>query len=386
MTFILGFGSALPPLRIDRDSAAHYAGLVSCTTVEERRKLGILYRRTGIGHRGSVLLERQPEPADGTVPNVDQSFYPPAESAEDRGPSTEIRNRRYEFEAPSLAREASLRALRDGNLHPTKITHLITVTCTGFSAPGIDISLIDELGLSPETERIQIGFMGCHAAINGLRVARGLIAAEPAARVLLCCVELCSLHYQYGFDANRIVSGALFADGAGAVVLAGVDALGDSANGADISAVDPFPLRRRTRSEVTATGSYLVPDSRDAMSWRIGDHGYEMTLSASVPEWILSHLGGYLRSWLQRQGESIESIGGWAVHPGGTRILAAVEQALSLPAEALQTPRAVLSEHGNMSSATMLVILESFARQGQPKPWLMLGVGPGLEIEVALIR
>lgn len=381
MAEILGIGTALPELRIDRDRATEYASTVSCTSPEERRKLSVLYRRTGIGNRGSVLLE------SGPGREVVQSFYPPAESASDRGPSTEDRNDRYAAEAPRLAVDAATRSLWEAGVDACEVTHLITVSCTGFRAPGVDIELIDGLGLPPGVERVQVGFMGCHAAINGLRVARGLIAAEPDARVLICCVELCSLHYQYGFDANRIVSGALFADGAGAMVLAS-GAVSSAENGRLTRASvagreDEFAA---TGDRLVATGSYLVPDSRDAMTWRVGNHGFEMTLSAKVPELILNHLAEYMRAWLGRHGESIDAIGGWAVHPGGARILTAVEQSLGLAADALATPRRVLTEHGNMSSATMPIILDSFRRTAQEKPWVMLGFGPGLEVEVALIR
>jgi predicted naringenin-chalcone synthase len=122
------------------------------------------------------------------------------------------------------------------------------------------------------------------------------------------------------------------------------------------------------------------------MTWRIGDNGYEMTLSARVPGLIEAHLKNYLSNWLAEQGETIESIQGWAVHPGGSRILSATQQALDLCDEDLETSRGVLSDHGNMSSSTMLFILNRFAKAGRPKPWVMLGFGPGLEIEVALIR
>ncbi len=122
-------------------------------------------------------------------------------------------------EAPELAYRAAAAALASSGLAADEITHLITVTCTGFNAPGIDIALIDRLGLPRTTERIQVGFMGCHAAINGLRAARGLVAANPDAKVLVCCVELCSLHFQYGDDTDLIVSNALFADGAAAMVI-----------------------------------------------------------------------------------------------------------------------------------------------------------------------
>lgn len=381
MAEILGIGTALPKHRIDRERAAEYASTVSCTNLEERRKLSVLYRRTGIGNRGSVLLESGPGGA------VVQSFYPPAESASDRGPSTEDRNDRYAAEAPRLAVDAATRSLRQAGIDASEVTHLITVTCTGFSAPGVDIELIDGLGLAPGVERIQVGFMGCHAAINGLRVARGLIAAEPDARVLICCVELCSLHYQYGFDANRIVSGAIFADGAGAMVVAGGPvSSAEPGRPGRASAVGRADGLAATGDRIIATGSYLIPASRDAMTWRVGNHGFEMTLSAKVPELISAHLAEYLRAWLGRHGEFVETIGGWAVHPGGARILTAVEQALGLAGDALATPRRVLTEHGNMSSATMPIILDSFRRTAQAKPWVMLGFGPGLEVEVALIR
>jgi predicted naringenin-chalcone synthase len=212
--------------------------------------------------------------------------------------------------------------------------------------------------------------MGCHGSINGLRAAEGLVAANPGACALVTCVELCSLHYQYGYNADRIVSGALFADGAASAIL------------------KPEPTRAPETlvGGLIATGSCLVPDSRDAMTWIIGDYGYEMTLRATVPGLIEEQLLAFLEPWLEAHGHSIASIGGWAVHPGGARILTAVEKAIDLPSAELEVSRSILAEHGNMSSATMMFILERFAHESRPKPWLMLGFGPGLEIEVALIR
>ncbi len=360
---ILGIGTSVPKFRVDHRTSAKFAEQTSCVDASQSRKVNALYRRTGIEHRGSVLLEE--DPGNHLV----NDFYPPAVSPDDRGPSTKSRNDRYGAEAPALAAEAASEALRRSRIAAEEITHLVTISCTGFNAPGIDIALIDQLGLPATTERIQVGFMGCHGAINGLRAARGLVAVSDRAKVLMSSIELCSLHYQYGLNSDQIVSNALFADGSAAIVMG---AGGPNAEGG------PGTLQ--------ATGSCLVPESRDAMTWRIGDNGYEMTLSAQVPSLIEQHLESYLSHWLAEQGESIESIGGWAVHPGGARILSAVESALRLQPEALAVSRAVLADHGNMSSATMLFILDRFASLGQPKPWLMLGFGPGLEIEVALIR
>ncbi len=359
---ILGLGTAVPRYRLDCQTSARFAEITSGIGAARAKQVTALYRRTGINNRGSVLLEAHPEK------KIVNDFYPPAENPEDRGPTTKCRSDRYSLEAPALAEDAAAKALHSSGVSSDSITHLVTVSCTGFSAPGIDIALIDRLGLPRTTQRVQVGFMGCHGAINGLRAGDGLVAANTNAHVLICSVELCSLHYQYGHETDRIVTSALFADGAASVVL-GENPQSDDAIG--------IPK---------ATGSYLVPDSRDAMTWQIGDNGYVMTLSARVPDLIQGYLPDFIEQWLAGQGESIASIGGWAVHPGGVRILSAVESALDLPSDALATSREVLADHGNMSSATMLFITERFLQQNRPKPWLMLGFGPGLEIEVALIR
>ena len=205
---ILGVGTATPKFRVNCLASANFASKTSCVDAKQSRKVEVLYRRSGIEQRGSVLLEEAPGE------EVVNDFYPPATMLDDRGPTTKSRNDRYATEAPVLAKDASLGALLSSGLSPDEVTHLVTVSCTGFNAPGIDIALIDQLLLPATTERIQVGFMGCHGAINGLRAARGLLAADPDANVLVCCIELCSLHYQYGWDADRLVSNALFADGA----------------------------------------------------------------------------------------------------------------------------------------------------------------------------
>jgi len=372
---ITGIGTAVPQYQANSKASATFATKISCATTAESRKVQALYRRTGIDQRGSVLLEEH------AVSDIVNEFYAPAENTQDRGPGTKVRNDRYRSEAPALAKRASSAALQASGLMSEEITHLVTVSCTGFNAPGIDIALIDELELPYTTQRIQVGFMGCHAAINGLRAANGIVAADKDAKVLMCCVELCSLHYQYGMVTDHIVSNALFADGSAAIVVEGGGHQADPSSSIDL----PHNTSSRLGS-VDATGSFLVPKSRDAMTWCIGDNGYQMTLSAKVPHLIEEHLAAYLSDFLQQHGESLGSIGGWAVHPGGSRILSAVENALALPDDALATSRSVLADHGNMSSATMLFILERFAAKNQPKPWVMLGFGPGLEIEVSLIR
>jgi predicted naringenin-chalcone synthase len=334
---------------------------------ESGRGLEALYRMSSVKRRGSVLLESDALSSDDSP--LDQSFYPKAESPDERGPTTGQRNRRFAQESLPLAKSAAVEAIAEANVDPSKITHLIVVTCTGFYSPGLDVQLIDQLGLSLETQRVQVGFMGCHAAINAMRVARGLIAADPDSIVLLVCVELCTLHYQYGWETDRVVSNAIFADGAAAMVISGSENAND------------YQLPK-----IAATGSKLIADSEDAMSWNIGDHGFEMTLSAEVPGIIETQLLPFLTQWLARQNLTIRDIAGWAVHPGGPRILRSVQTALQLTDDDLAASRSVLANHGNMSSPTMVFILSEFAKANTARPWLMLGFGPGLEVEVALIR
>ncbi len=334
---------------------------------ETVRALPALYRMTAVEQRGSVLLE----PCETHKGNVTQTFYPEARGETCSGPTTEARSLRYAELATPLAVRASRAALENAGTDSSAITHLIVITCTGFYAPGVDIELIEQLGLSTETQRVQVGFMGCHGAINGLRVAQGLLAAEPSAKVLMVSVELCSLHFQYGWDTDRVVSNAIFADGAAAIVLESTSLL---FNGA------------REHPRLVATGSKLIPDSRDAMSWRIGDHGFQMTLSAEVPGIIEAKLRDYMEGWLCRSDLAVGDIRGWAVHPGGPKIVRATQDALGLSDDAVGVSREVLSQHGNMSSATMLFIIRRFIELSIPRPWVMVGFGPGLEIEVALLR
>jgi predicted naringenin-chalcone synthase len=252
-------------------------------------------------------------------------------------------------------------------VRPDRVSHLVTVSCTGFVAPGLDAHAIGALGLLPTIRRTHVGFMGCHGALNGLRVAHGFFGAQPDARVLLCAAELCSLHLQYGWEEGQVVANALFGDGAAAAVLG-------SPHGA-----------RRAPWSVAANGSTLFPDTEETMTWRVGDHGFEMTLSPRVPALIASDLGPWLAAWLAEQGLAPGDVRTWAVHPGGPRILDAVEEALGLSRDDTRVSREVLAEHGNMSSPTLLFITDRLMRAGAPAPCVALGFGPGLVAEVALL-
>jgi predicted naringenin-chalcone synthase len=200
---------------------------------------------------------------------------------------------RYELEAPRLARQAAAQALARAEWPAASIDHLITVSCSGFASPGFEFSLIQELGLRPDVSRTHIGFMGCHGALIGLRSAGMFARAEPDSRVLLCAVELCTLHQQYGFNQERIVANGLFADGAAAVA------------GQVVPRFDPGwgVFRHET---------LMLPDSAQCMGWRIGDHGFEMKLTPEVPEVIGRNLRGWLDGWLAEVGLRREAVPTWA--------------------------------------------------------------------------
>jgi predicted naringenin-chalcone synthase len=198
-----------------------------------------------------------------------------------------------------------------------------------------------------------------------MRVAQAFGESNPEARVLLCAVELCSLHYRFNWDPDRFIGNLLFADGAAALACGPGD---------------------RDQWRVVATGSCLVPDSTDAMTWRIGDHGFEMTLSPRVPDLIHDHFTGWLAQWLAQHGTTSDEIDHWAVHPGGPRILTAVEQTLGLDPAATALSREVLSTSGNMSSPTILFILDRLRQKGATGRCVALGFGPGLVAEAALLE
>lgn len=359
-----GIGTALPPHRLTQDDAVELHTTFCRIDDRRARTLRALYRRSGIEARHSVLLAGSAGPLEGR-----QSFYPPARDELDRGPGTAERMAAYERLAPPLATTAARRALDAAGIDPGDVTHLVTVSCTGFVSPGVDSAIIEGLGLGRGTERTNVGFMGCHGALNGLRVARAQVLQDPEAVPLVCAVELCTLHFSYGWDPDMLVANALFSDGAAALV-------GRMEVGRRRGPGAPW--------RIASTGTWLMDDSADAMTWRVGDHGFRMTLSARVPDLIETHLLGWLTTWLAGNGLDVDDVRSWAVHPGGPRILSSVERTVGIEPEQTAAARAVLSECGNMSSPTILFILERMRSEGAHLPCVALAFGPGLAVEAAL--
>jgi predicted naringenin-chalcone synthase len=375
---LLGIGTATPPGVNQTDAVAIAQGF-ACETEIQRAWLKRVFLRSDVRERGTVL--QQPGASD--FESV-RAFYPPAAIAGDRGPATSVRMERYAREAPPLAERAASEALRTAAVAPASITHLITVSCTGFIAPGLDYEMITRLGLRPTVRRTHIGFMGCHAAFNAMASAREALGADPDARVLIVCVELSTLHFAYGWNPERLVANALFADGSSACVVGRPSSIPAPAP----TAGAPDSPAGKAAWRLLETASLLLPDSREAMTWRIGDHGFEMSLSAELPALIANHIRPWCDAWLGELGLGVADIDHWAIHPGGPRILSSAANALGIPLAATAISQQTLADHGNMSSATLLFLLRQLASQAGPEPayCVAIGFGPGLMAEGLLLE
>lgn len=292
-----------------------------------------LYAESGIARRHSVL-------ADYTCDDPAAFAFFPANWALDPFPTTAERMVVYRESSVDLGAEAARRALADASIAPGDVTHLVISTCTGFFSPGPDVLLLRRLGLQPTVARTVIGFMGCNAAFNGLRTADDIVRSNADAVVLQVCVELCSLHFQRDDTSETLVANCLFADGASAAVWA--------ADGA----------RPDGHASLLGTCSAVHDDSLDQMGWRIGDHGFVMTLTDAVPNTLARAIHPFVRSLLDRSRTGPDRVAGWAIHPGGRRIVEGIGRALELDEPDLASAYGVLRDYGNMSSATIFFVLQ----------------------------
>jgi len=300
-----------------------------------------MMQRSGIGRRFTVLTDDGSHEVEGTFYGAEQP------------PSTHQRMAVYAREAPELALSA-IRGL--GELGD--VTHMVVASCTGFTAPGLDQVLARRLGLAPTVERVVIGFMGCYAGVTALRTAGHIVRSDPAARVLVVAIELCSLHLQPTDRLDRLMAMAQFADGCAAAIV--------TADGPGLALGEGL--------------SMTLEDSHDLITWTIGDTGFAMELSGEVPGRLASALADAEVANAVTGGEEIGAIEAWAVHPGGKSIVDAVERGLGLPPEKVAASRAVLQDYGNLSSASVLFVLERLMKE-RPATGIALAFGPGLAME-----
>ncbi|WP_433314798.1 type III polyketide synthase [Micromonospora chersina] len=341
---IAGLGTALPPSTAQDELwagffAKHFSGTTRALAERIFANSGVTRRQAAV----NPLLE-------------DVSEWP-----------TERRMRRYQVEALPLGKEAVGRALTAAGLDAGDIGLFVVCSCTGYATPGLDILLARDLGMAPDTQRMFVGHMGCYAALPGLGAASDFATARGRPALLLCA-ELTSLHIQppgARVDTQQIVSHALFSDAAVAAVV--------------VPGGRGYALREVTSVTDTSTA--------DHMTWDVTDTGFRMGLSPKVPQVLSRHVRGLVDDLLARHGWQRSEVDGWAVHPGGPRILNVVERELALPPAALAASRATLDEHGNCSSPTVLLILDRLGRaETPPERVVMLAFGPGLTLYAALLE
>ena len=356
-SYITSIGTANPKYQVNQQEVLRFMMQAHQLSASEARKLQVLYRAAGIQSRYSVIEDYR-SPAQN-------SFYPDNQLLEPF-PSTGQRMQLFQQEALPLCLEASKKAL--STTPATSITHLITVSCTGMYAPGLDIELVDQLGLNTYVERTGIHFMGCYAAFNAVKVAHAICTADEEANVLIVCVELCSIHFQKRKTEDYFLSNALFGDGAAAVLVKGKPDSG-------------------INFETSAFYNDLYRNGHDDMAWKIGDFGFEMRLSAYVPDCIESGIRSLVQKLRQRSG--VDKFDYYAIHPGGKKILQVIEHELGIKKAENFAAHEVLTHFGNMSSPTVLFVLKTIYKHLQEgddgKNILGLAFGPGLTLESMLL-
>lgn len=320
-----------------------------------------LYSQSGIESRYSVLSDFNESSGNSFFVNGTGTLHEQ---------STSHRNDMYAKKVKPLFLEVGEKLLEDSpHISKEDITHVITVSCTGFYAPGPDIELVQGLGLKDSTQRFNIGFMGCYAAFPALKMADAFCKADPDAVVMIICAELCTLHFQHRTEVDHLLSASVFGDGAAGVLVS-----------AKKSPKQSF--------EIQSFETTLISEGKKDMAWNIGNNGFEMILSTYVPEIIEQNIEHLIQSLLQKMKINLSDIDYWAVHPGGRSIIDKVQSALGLESHQVEASRNTLANYGNMSSATVLFVLKNLWDQQlkSNQSIIPIAFGPGLTVESALIK
>jgi predicted naringenin-chalcone synthase len=327
---------------------------IYASTETDKRKLRFLYQQSGIKQRYSVI-------ADYSRLIEDWKFYPQTENLEPF-PSLEQRMMIYNKQAPLLSVDA-IRSCLNHDHDSKKITHLITVSCTGMSAPGLDLQIVELMDLEKNIFRTSVNFMGCYAAIHALKIADAICQTDPQALALIVCTELCTLHFQREATSDNITSSLLFGDGAAAVLI--------SSNEYEHEGLflDNFY-------------SEIIPKGKRDMAWELSSHGFLMTLSGYIPDLIEEDFAKIVDRSLKKEAISKDEISHWCIHPGGKRILEAIHKSLEFRNGQLAASYKVLNEFGNLSSASILFVLkEMLHSKKEIKKLFGAAFGPGLTVE-----
>lgn len=360
---ITAIGIANPAFKRPQAETAELIAIALNLKPAEKRILKSVYKATGIEYRHSVLSDYCKSPGEF-------NFFPNQPDAP--FPSTASRMTIFKDNALALA----LQSIQDcvssiDNFDLTCITHLITVSCTGMYAPGLDIEIVQHLKLNPSTKRTAINFMGCYGAFNALKVADAICLSRENANVLVVCVELCSIHFQKNMSLDNIISNSIFADGAACVLVQSKPEVNKYFN------LENFH-------------NDLLPQTSNEMAWTIGDQGFDIVLSTYVPDIIKSGISDFTNNLLSQFDMRLSDIDYYAIHPGGVKILEACESALNITKEDNKYSYEILRNYGNMSSATILFVLKALwddiDNKGHNKHIFSCAFGPGLTLESMILK
>lgn len=358
MAEINSIGVAVPKYcHSQNDILAYMQGIYQLDKLG-KRKLSFLYSQSGIRQRHSVI-------PDFGLPPEQWTFVPADHSQE--FPDIDHRMQMYQNFALPICLEAIENCIKD-HCHISAITHLITVSCTGMSAPGLDLDIMEALDLSPNLFRTSINFMGCYAAIHGLKIAKLICDTNPEAQVLLVCLELCTIHLQKEYTIDNAASSLLFADGSAAVLI----------------------NNQQQAKSLTIKGfhSHIAKNGKQDMAWDISKKGFLMHLSSYIPQMIESDIKNLLESALRVNGLDHQAISHWCIHPGGKKIVDLIQKELGLSQFDTEDTRTVLQDFGNMSAPTILFVLKRIMQKSIKEKALVFGVafGPGLTMETFLLE
>jgi predicted naringenin-chalcone synthase len=350
---ILSLATGVPPIRYSQMEIFDYlSGRLAHASPHARA----IFQKAGVDFRHTA---------------VPKSYY-------DADPTTGQRNERYLAEAIPLGEATVRRCLDAAGCGAEAIDDFFVVSCTGYEIPGLDLRLAGKVGMRPDLRRTCVLGMGCYGAFPALLRAREAASRPPGRLALVLAVELCSLHLQIDGDMEDLVAAALFSDGAAAALIG-------SAGGAGDGGLPPRPPAPRLVDAAT----HCDYRTFDHMAFQITDHGFRMRLSSYVPDVLAANIEAFAEGLLGRNGLRREDVRFWGIHPGGSRILDYLQKQLGLSGDQMAPSRRVLRDYGNMSSPTVLFVLDEIQRRGAPAPGdvaVLLGFGPGLTMEGMLLR
>ncbi|ULL17012.1 type III polyketide synthase [Paenibacillus sp. H1-7] len=356
---ILGIGTAVPAYRLEQAETSARLMEALKDNADSARWARRIFKQCGVETRYTCepnLLE----PASSCR-------YFPSLSIESI-PSTAERMQTYKRESVPLGLEAARKALADAEVNVSEITHLLTVSCTGQFLPGMDAALVKQLGLSDTVNRIPLQFLGCAAGLKAVCLSKQIAAGQPGAKVLVVCVELCTLHIQPSTEREALFAASFFGDGASSCVIGAAD------------------REHKGIFQLGKEHSALLPDSANEMVWELGDYGFDLFLSPSIPKQIAGLIPAEARRLLE--GEPDPQL--WAIHPGGRGIVDALQDVFGLTDEQTEPSYSVLRHYGNVSSATILFVLDEMRRGLETRgsgaaDGIAMAFGPGLTVEMIRI-